>query len=223
MSSTQKVPAAANDMTDWRFLAPVVSLFGGRTGWLGAFYVPSLQEQADKQYMTLERRRIRLEMEQQDKEAQIRSLERRIRSHWDARRKLEARHAVKELRRERVEYGRIARQRANVSAVSSKINQLRSGTATEDALEFYVQAMSERLATTHPMRFARVLERCERIQSTQAMTDDLLEEFFADEEQADRDRDGGEEEDEDRLVDEVLVELGCIQSIEQAPKLVERQ
>lgn len=182
-----------------------------------------MQEQADTQYMELERRRLRLEMDQLDKERSLRGLERRIKNHWAAGRKLEARQAVTDLRRERVEYSRIGRQRANVAAVTSKISALRSGTATEDALEFYTHAMAERLATTNPMQFARVLERCERLASQQAMTDEMLEEFFAEEEEADRERGDTEGVDEDALVTEVLVELGCLKGMEHAPHLVERE
>jgi len=194
---------------------------GGRDGWLGRFYVPSIQEQADARHLELERRRLRLELEQEEKASENRKLERRIKRLWADDRKTEARQAVHDLRRGRVEYTRVGRQKANVAAVTSKIDALRHGTATEDALEFYVVAMSERMASAHPERFAHVLERCSRLQSMSDMTSEMLDEFFADEEQAERDRSVDDELDEDAVVNEVLVELKIIQGIDAAPSLKE--
>ena len=195
---------------------------GGRDGWLGRrFYVPSIQEQADARHLELERRRLRLELEQEEKASENRKLERRIKRLWADDRKTEARQAVHDLRRGRVEYTRVGRQKANVAAVTSKIDALRHGTATEDALEFYVVAMSERMASAHPERFAHVLERCSRLQSMSDMTSEMLDEFFADEEQAERDRSVDDELDEDAVVNEVLVELKIIQGIDAAPSLLE--
>ena len=200
---------------------PVVELFGGRSGWLGRFYVPSLQEQADERHRQLERRHFQLEDEQARKAGDNRALERRIKRMWKDGRKPEARQAVKDLRRGRVEYARIGRQKANVAAVKGKIDQLRHGTATEDALEFYVVSMADRMASTHPERFARVLERCSRLQGLQEMTDDMIDEFFADEEEAERHRDADDDVDEESAVNEVLVELGLVRGIDSAPTLKE--
>ena len=197
-------------------------LLGGREGWLGRhFFVPSIQEQADARHLELERRRLRLELDQEEKARANRQLEKRIKRLWAEDRKPEARQAVHDLRRGRVEYTRIGRQKANVAAVTNKIDQLRHGTATEDALEFYVVAMADRMATTHPERFAHVLERCSRLQSMHEMTSEMLDEFFADEEQAEREREADDECDEDAVVNDVLIELKIIRGIDSAPSLKE--
>lgn len=198
---------------------PVVLFFGGRTGWLGPLYSPTILEQADERHRELERRRLRLDLEQQQQSKELKKIEARIKRQWKAGRTAEARQAIADLRRARVDYSRLGHQRANVAAVAAKIQQLRSGTATEDALEFYVRAMSERMATAHPQRFAHVLARCAQLKDMSGMTGEMLDEFFADEEQEERDRDGDAEKDEEAIVTAILVELKLVQGIEQAPSL----
>jgi uncharacterized protein YhaN len=125
------------------------------------------------------------------------------------------------LQRTRAEFTRTARLKANVAAVASKIDELRSGTATEEALEFYVTSMYERLETTHPERFHHVLREVARVQDAQAMSASMLEEMFADEEQEERDTaDDGVSETLDDATAAVLVELGCLQDMSAAPTLI---
>lgn len=183
--------------------------------------MPTVKEQADERYRALEARKMRLEMDQEDKARSMKKTENRIKRLWAADKKLEARQAVHDLRRDRVEYTRIGRLKANVAAVSSKINELRAGTATEEALEFYVTSMYERLETTHPERFQHVLREVDRVQSMQSMTTDMLDEFFADEEQADRERDDVDDVTADDAVTAVLIELGCLRDLSNAPSIIE--
>ena len=194
----------------------IVNVFGGRNGWLGYFYEPSVKEEATERFAELERLRFRLEMAQEDKAIELRRLEKQTKKLWTSDRKMEARQAARDLRMGRVEYTRMGTQKANLIAIRGKLEQLRSGTAVEDNMVFFVRAMAERMRSAHPERMAHVLQRCEQLQSYEAMTKDLLEEYFAEEEQAERDR-VDEEIDDDHVVDDVLVELGLKVNVSDAP------
>ena len=208
MSSSSSAPTSP--------INALVRLFGGKNGWLGYFYRPTIKEEADERYVQLERQRMRLEMDQEDLAASLRRLEKRTKRLWSDGREMEARQAARDLRTGRVQYTRLGTQKANMEAMRAKIEQLRSGTAVEDSLVFYVRAMGDRLHAANPERMAHVLARCEQLQSLESMTNDLLEEYFADEEAAERER-AADEIDDDRVVDDVLIELGLKTDIRAAP------
>lgn len=82
-----------------------VELVGGRDTRLGRLlYTPTIQEQADERYKDLSRRRLRLEMEQDEKGRHINQLKRRIKRQWTSDRKEQARQSIRDLRRSRAEY-----------------------------------------------------------------------------------------------------------------------
>ena len=161
---------------------------------------------------------MRIEMDQEDKAAELLSLEKSTKRLWAKDRHMEARQKARDVRMTRVEYTRLGKQKANIISISGKMHQLRSGTAVEENLEFYVRAMGERMATSHPARFARVLERCDQLNNLETMTNELLDDYFAEEEQAERDRDT-EEVGDDKVVEDVLIKLGCVVRIEDAPSV----
>lgn len=196
-----------------------VEFSGGRTGWFGRLYQPSLTEQADARARDLATRQMHLEFAQEDNRRARAALELRVKDAWARGQRTDARQAARDLQRARVEYVRLGAQKNNVAAVASKIQQLRAGTAVEDALEFYVGAMADRLGSANPEQFARLLERCAHLKSLTDMSDELAREHFDDEEDADAEADDAA--DEGISVDAVLVELGChLHSIDAAPSVV---
>lgn len=205
-------------MDEWRLVVNTfVEFTGGREGWFGRLYMKSLTEQADERYFELEQRKFDIEMQQRDNERDRGKLEKRTKKLWDANDRITARQTARDLYRARVEYKRLGAQKDNVAAVASMIQQLRAGTATEDALEFYVKTMGERVATTsNPERFARVLERCQRLRSMQALTNEYQREFFDEVETED-----AEEDADETSVDAILRELDCLPAHERLPNVIE--
>ena len=65
-----------------------------------------------------------------------------------------------------------------------------------------------------------MLQQVDRVQSLQSMTTSMLDEFFAEEEEADRERDSADDVTTDDAVTSVLVELGCLLDITAAPAIV---
>jgi hypothetical protein len=204
----------------WRSVVNLfVDMTGGRAGWFGRLYQPSLIDQADARARDLETRRMHLEMAQEDNRRARLALETQVKHAWAKGQRVDARQAARDLQRARVEYVRLGAQKNNVAAVASKIAQLRAGTVVEDALEFYVGAMADRLGSANPEQFARLLERCARLKTLTDMNDELAREHFDGEEDLEADDD--EMESDSGSIDAVLVELGChLHSIDAAPSVM---
>jgi hypothetical protein len=196
----------------------VVNMLGGRSGPLGRLYTPTIAEQVEERTTHLRREIVRAELDEQDRLSAIRKTERHVKRCYERDRKPELRRAVRVLRREQLAYAQAGRRVDNLVAVTSTIESLRSCGTIESAIEFYAQAMTQRMSSAHPERFQRILERCSRVKSLQDMTTEMLEEFFVDEEDAERAR-TDDDRDEDTIVNEVLVELHIIKGIESAPAL----
>ena len=193
----------------------LVMRFGGRQGWLGYFYSETTHESAERRLGDLARERMRVEMQQEDNQATMRRLERKTKRLWAENRRVEAIDAVRELREARASFTRAGQRRSQIDSVRSMMQELVAGETVEDHIGFYALAMGERMQTANPQRMARILQRCSTLDEMRRMTADQLRDHFQDQEQEELDR-VAEELDDDTLNENVLVELGLVERVEDA-------
>jgi len=189
--------------------------FGGKDGWFGYFYTETVQEEAERRLGVLRRQHMHVEFELEDRQTEMRRLERRTRRLWNEGHVTEARQAARDLRAARVAFTRAGAQKMQIDSVVAMMQELVRGEAVENHIAFYALAMGERLQVSNPQRMARILQRCSTLDEMRKMTADQLKEHFDTAEQDELDR-VADEVDEEHLTEDVLVELGCLARIEDA-------
>ena len=197
---------------------PVVNYLGGPRGWFGLLYVPTLEDEAAARARTLDRRLVRLEADIEERRRQETALERRIKRLWAANRQPRARDAVRDLRRARVSLGLLSAQRRTIEAMRTTVEGVGAAADLEATMAWFVSAMER--ANANPRAAEAMLGRYLRVQEKREAVGETFAAQFAEEEEAFRAADEDADLDEEALVTNVLVELGCLQTMAAAPSLV---
>jgi hypothetical protein len=200
-----------------RWINYLVWVAGGRQGLLGAWYVPTLQEEADERYYALERRKVEIEMAREDSDNKHASLQKTIKRLWEQGEQRRARVKAQELYSCELELRRLAAEQRLVANEASAVRAVRDGNAVQESVMFRARALRERFAEVPPQHMQRVLGFMEQMQSFETMTQDMIEDMYRDNDERLLDVSNDRDERDGDSVESVLEELGLVAAVEQAP------
>lgn len=200
-----------------RWINYVVWAAGGRHGWLGHWYVPTLQEEARERHYALQRRLTEIDMSLEEADRRHESLVRATRRYATDGNAARAREKATDVAQCERTKRRLRAERRLVENESAAVERVRDGNAVQESVLFRARALTERFADVPPQRMARVLARIEQLQSFDTMTDDMIDSMYADEDERADERERERDERDGDAAEAVLEELGLVASVEAAP------
>ena len=192
---------------------------GGKQGFLGHLWTPTLEEEADSRYYALERRKTELEMNEEDAKIKLAKSESRVRRLWKEDKQQQARAEAHSIHSTQLALRRMAMELRLIENEVAAVGQVRAGNVVQESVMFRARALRERFESVNPQQMQRVLAHMEHLQSFDQMSQESIEEMYRDaDERLDEQMRESSEKDGDG-VESVLETLGLMAAVEQAPSV----